>query len=62
MQLAGYISAHNEVYNTSIKQGTILLCTKDNFFQRFTIEGERLKEYQNEFFKRVEQYYLHNKN
>ena len=61
MQLGAYIAAHNEVYNTSIDQGIILLCTKDNFFQKFTIEGERLKEYQNKFFERVEQYYSQKK-
>jgi len=57
MQISAYISAHNSVYNTSINQGVVLLCTKDNFFQRFMIDGERLKEYQNKFFERVEQYY-----
>ena len=62
MQVSGYIAAHNEVYKTSIDQGIILLCTKDIFFQRFTIEGERLKRYQNEFFERVEQYYSQKKN
>ena len=61
MQLGAYIAAHNEVYNTSIDRGIILLCTKDNFFQKFIIEGERLKEYQNKFFERVEQYYSQKK-
>jgi genome maintenance exonuclease 1 len=62
MQISAYISAHNTVYNTSINQGVILLCTKDNFFQRFIIDGERLKEYQNKFFERVEQYYSQKNN
>ena len=57
LQLSLYIAAHNEVYKTSIDKGIILLCTKDIFFQRFIIEGERLKEYTNKAFKRVEQYY-----
>ena len=61
LQLSAYISAHNEVYRTSINQGIILLCTKENFFQRFIIEGDRLKEYENKFFQRVEQYYLQKK-
>ncbi len=41
----------------AINQGIILLCTKDKFFQRFIVEGDRLKEYENKFFQRVEQYY-----
>ena len=62
LQLSGYIAAHNEVYRTSINQGIILLCTKDFFFQKFIIEGDRLKEYENKFFERVEQYYSQKNN
>ena len=61
LQLSAYIAAHNEVYRTSINQGIILLCTKDFFFQKFIIEGDRLKEYENKFFERVEQYYSQKK-
>jgi len=61
LQLSAYIAAHNEVYRTSITQGIILLCTKDFFFQRFIIEGDRLKEYENKFFERVDQYYSQKK-
>ena len=57
LQLCLYISAHNKVYNTDIKKGVILLCTKDNFFQRFTIEGERLIEFTKKAFERVDLYY-----
>ena len=57
MQLGGYILAHNLVYGTNINQGVILVCTKDNLFQRFVIYGQELKEYQNRFLERVEQYY-----
>jgi genome maintenance exonuclease 1 len=35
----------------------ILLCTKDNIFQRFIVEGERLINYQNQFLEKVEQFY-----
>ena len=34
-----------------------LFCTKDIVFQRFVIYGDKLKEYQNRFLERVEQYY-----
>ena len=35
----------------------ILLFTKDNIFQSFIIEGERLVNYQNQFLEKVEQFY-----
>ena len=57
LQCAAYALAHNTVYGTNINQGVILLCTKDNIFQRFIIDGERFKKYQNQFMEKVEQYY-----
>ena len=56
-QLAAYSLAHNMVYNSNITQGIVLLCTVDNLFQDFRIQGEKLKEYQNKFLEKVEQYY-----
>ena len=57
LQCAAYAMAHNTVYGTNITQGVILLCTKDNIFQRFIIDGERFKNYQNQFMEKVEQFY-----
>ncbi|WP_075502117.1 hypothetical protein [Candidatus Pelagibacter communis] len=57
LQCAAYAMAHNIVYGTNIIQGVILLCTKDNIFQRFIIDGERFKNYQNQFMQKVEQFY-----
>ena len=57
LQCAAYAIAHNTVYGTDISQGVILLCTKDNIFQRFIIDGERFKKYQNQFMEKVEKYY-----
>ena len=53
---------YNVVYGTNINQGVILFCTKDIVFQRFVIYGDKLKEYQNRFLERVEQYYSSIKN
>ena len=58
LQCAAYSMAHNTVYGTNIAQGVILLCTKDNIFQRFIVEGERLINYENQFLEKVEQFYL----
>ena len=57
LQCAAYGLAHNTVYGSNISQAAILLCTKDNIFQRFVIDGERFKKYQNQFMEKVEQFY-----
>ena len=57
LQCAAYSLAHNKVYGSKITQAVILLCTKDNIFQRFIIDGERLINYQNQFMEKVEQFY-----
>ena len=57
LQCAAYSLAHNKVHGSNITQVAILLCTKDNIFQRFIVEGERLINYQNQFLEKVEQFY-----
>ena len=57
LQLAGYATAHNYVYGTSIRSGTILMCTKDNYFQKFTIDGNEFQRYTWDWLRRVDQYY-----
>ena len=57
LQLSAYSLAHDKVYGSNITQGVILLCTKDNIFQRFIIDADILKKYQDQFLKKVEQFY-----
>ena len=57
LQLGAYSLAHNIVYNSRITQGIVLLCTVDNLFQDFRIQGIKLEEYQNKFLEKVEQFY-----
>ena len=57
LQLAGYALAHNYVYKTDIQFGIILMCSKDNFFQTFEIEGEEFQHYMWEWLRRVSKYY-----
>ena len=57
LQLSAYSLAHDKVYGSNISQGVILLCTKDNIFQRFIIDVDTLKNYQDQFLKKVEQFY-----
>ena len=48
---------YNIIYNSKITQGVVLLCTVDNLFQDFKIEGEQLIQFQNKFLEKVEQFY-----
>ena len=57
MQLAAYAMAHNQVYNTEITQGVILMCTPDNYFQKFQIKGKEFIKYQHKFLEKVDKYY-----
>ena len=57
LQLGAYTLAHNVVHKTNITLGAILLCTVDNFYQEFKIEGAELEMYQNLFLGRVKKFY-----
>tara|TARA_R100001198_G_scaffold80389_1_gene52943 strand:- start:101 stop:778 length:678 start_codon:yes stop_codon:yes gene_type:complete len=57
MQLGAYAMAHNQVYNTEITQGVVLMCTPDNYFQKFQIKGKEFIKYQHKFLERVDKYY-----
>ena len=57
LQMAAYAMAHNQVYRTEITQGVILMCTPDNYFQKFQIKGKQFIDYQHQFLAKVDQYY-----
>jgi len=57
LQLAAYATAHNHIYDTKINSGTILMCTKDNYFQKFTITGSEFQKHMWNWLRRVDQYY-----
>ena len=57
MQLAGYAVAHNCVYNTNIQSGVILMCTKDNYFQKFVVRDAEFQDYMWQWLRRVDQYH-----
>ena len=57
IQLAAYAMAHNQVYGTEITQGVILMCTPDNYFQKFQVKGQEFISYQHKFLEKVDLYY-----
>ena len=56
-QLAAYAMAHNQVYDTQIQQGVILMCSKDGFFQKFIVSDKEFKDCKYTFLEKVDQYY-----
>ena len=61
MQLGAYAMSHNYVYNTEITQGVVLMCTPDNYFQKFQVKGKEFVSYQHKFLEKVDQYYNNKK-
>ena len=54
IQLCAYAAAHNEVHGTSIRKGVIFMCTADNIYQEFIVEGLEFDKYTEIWFRRVE--------
>jgi genome maintenance exonuclease 1 len=57
LQLTAYANAHNEIYGTKIRKGVILMCSADNQYQEFIVEGNEFDEWSDRWWKRVEEYY-----
>ena len=56
-QLAAYKMAHNYVHRTNISKGVIMMCSKDNYYQEFIIQGIEMKKYMHQWLKKIDQYY-----
>jgi RNA polymerase sigma factor (sigma-70 family) len=61
IQLAAYAMAHNYVYKTNIAKGVVMMCSKDNYYQEFVIEGKEFQKYMHKFLEKVDQYYKPNR-
>jgi hypothetical protein len=61
LQAGAYCMAHDYMFNTSIHQAVIMVCTPDLFYQEFRIEGTELKNYKYKFLERLNQYHEQNK-
>ena len=57
MQGCAYALAHNEMYNTNIKKGVILMVSRDVKLKEFVIEGARFEMYCDLWTQRLEEYY-----
>ena len=57
LQLAAYALAHNEVFGTKIRKGVVFMCSADNQYQEFIVEGSEFDKYTDLWYSRIEQYY-----
>ena len=57
LQLAAYAMAHNFIHKTEITKGVVMMCSKDNYYQEFVIEGKEFQKYKHQFLGRVDEYY-----
>jgi genome maintenance exonuclease 1 len=57
MQLSAYAMAHNILFGTTISKGVVMMCSKDNYYQEFIVEGEEFKKHAHNFLRRVDEYY-----
>lgn len=69
LQLTAYALAHNEVYGTNIRKGVVLMCVKPEVdtmgnpitapqYQEFVLTPKDFDHWEQEWWKRLEQYYL----
>ena len=56
-QLVAYAEAHNEMFNTKVHKGVILMCSRNLDFQEFLLEGNDYQKYRDLWYKRLEEYY-----
>lgn len=71
LQLCAYAEAHNKIHGTTIQKGVVLMCVKPEMddggnivsqpqYQEFVIAGAEFEQYRQQWWHRVEQYYLLN--
>jgi hypothetical protein len=57
IQLTAYIMAHNEVYDTDIKEGHVFMCSRDLQYQQFDLWPDEFAYWQEQWLKKIEEYY-----
>ena len=57
LQIAAYAMAHDYVYGSQIKQGVIMVCTPDLYYQEFKVIGAELRRWKHEFLKRLDMFH-----
>jgi len=56
LQIAAYAMAHDAYYGSEIRQGVIMICTPDLYYQEFRITDQGLRSWKHQFLKRLDHY------
>ena len=56
LQIAAYAMAHDEFYRSRIRQGVIMICTPDLYYQEFKIQDTELKRWKHKWLARLDAY------
>ena len=57
LQIAAYAMAHDYVYGSAIRQGVIMVCTPDLYYQEFKLTDHELRTWKHKFLKRLDMYH-----
>ena len=57
LQIAAYAMAQDYVYGSKIRQGVIMVCTPDLYYQEFKIQDDELRQWKHKFLKRLDMYH-----
>jgi len=57
LQIAAYAMAHDYVYKSHIRQGIIMVCTPDRYYQEFKFQDGELRKWKHKFLKRLDEYH-----
>ena len=57
LQIAAYALAHDYSHKSQIRQGVIMVCTPDLYYQEFKIQDESLRSWKHRWLKRLDMYH-----
>ena len=57
LQIAAYAMAHDEVHRSRIRQGVIMVCTPDLYYQEFKMQDAELKRWKHKWLARLDEYH-----
>ncbi len=57
IQISAYAMAHDYVHKSQIRQGVIMVCTPDLYYQEFKIQDVELKSWKHKWLKRLDHYH-----
>jgi|TARA_R110002020_G_scaffold1036_2_gene5268 ATP-dependent exoDNAse (exonuclease V) beta subunit len=56
LQIAAYAMAHDYVHRSEIRQGVIMICTPDLYYQEFKIQDGDLRDWKHKWLHRLDMY------